>query len=107
MTNSSKGHPEYPPHSYYQLNYKHTRTDDTFYNPLTLPGEDPIPDPNFVKYYGRGRRRLTKITKTETVVECMQKVKVGHVHVYCPMEAFDFRVSVNCEFPCESTRDVS
>jgi hypothetical protein len=33
----------------------------------------------------------------------MQKVKIGHVHVYCPMEAFDFRVSVNCEFPCESS----
>jgi hypothetical protein len=31
----------------------------------------------------------------------MQKVKIGNVHVYSPMEAFDYRVSVNCEFPCE------
>jgi len=101
MTNNPSGHPEHPPHSYHQVVPSHTWTDDTFYPPLILPGQDPIPDPNFVRHFGRGRRRLSKNSKTNEVIECMQKVKIGNVHVYCPLEAFDFRVSVNCEFLCE------
>lgn len=103
MTTDRSGHPFHPPHSYYPIQTSHTRTDDTFYPPLVLPGQDPIPDPEFVRFFGRGKRRLSKKQETNEVLECMQKVKVGHVHVLCPMEAFDFRVSVNCEFPCESS----
>lgn len=98
------GHPSYPPHSYHRLEYSHTHTEDTSFPASSAPGQNSIPVPqsmDFIQRHGYGKRRLSRKSGSGEVVECLQKVKVGNLHVYCPMEAFDFRISVNCEFPCE------
>jgi hypothetical protein len=115
MSAQPGGHPTHPPHSYHRLNYSHTRTTDYSYPASAAPGKNSIPQPLFTSRFGFGKRRVSKSAgparggqpAEEKVVDCIQKVKIGHLHVYCPLESFDFRISVNCEFPCEYTASLS
>ncbi|KAF8879086.1 CYTH-like domain-containing protein [Gymnopilus junonius] len=66
----------------------------------TCPG---IPDVRFESNMSvggdRDKIRVTRDTNTGVVVECMRKVRLGDLNVYCPKREADWRVSVNLEIP--------
>ena len=44
---------------------------------------------------------MTRDTNTGQLVECVRKVRLGDLNVYCPKREADWRVSVNLEIPSE------
>ncbi|ODN96580.1 hypothetical protein L198_04296 [Cryptococcus wingfieldii CBS 7118] len=50
---------------------------------------------------GGGKVRVSRDMKTGDVVESVRKRRVGDCNVYCPGSAYDLRISVNVEEPCE------
>ncbi|KZT60327.1 mRNA triphosphatase CET1 [Calocera cornea HHB12733] len=67
------------------INYDHTRAIDEFYS---------IQSDEF-----KVRLRVSKDEKTGKVVESVRKSRMGDMNVYCPKWGFDYRISVNREFP--------
>jgi polynucleotide 5'-triphosphatase len=49
--------------------------------------------------HDRDRIRVTREEKTNEVIECTRKVRLGDLNVYSPKRAADWRVSVNLEIP--------
>jgi len=47
----------------------------------------------------REKVRVTRNEKTNQVVECVRKVRLGDLNIYSPKRAADWRVSVNVELP--------
>ncbi|KAF8799031.1 mRNA triphosphatase CET1 [Phlegmacium glaucopus] len=68
------------------LDYNHRYLIDTFYSP---EGND------------RDKIRVTRDEKTNTVLECMRKLRLGNLNIYSPKRAADWRVSVNLEVPMQ------
>jgi len=64
------------------LNYSHRYLVDSFYSP---DGND------------RDKIRVTRDEKTNDILECMRKVRLGNLDIYSPKRAADWRVSVNLE----------
>jgi mRNA capping enzyme, beta chain len=50
----------------------------------------------------RDKIRVTRDEKTNAVIECMRKVRLGNLDVYSPRQAADWRISVNLEVPGSS-----
>ncbi|WWD00125.1 hypothetical protein V866_007033 [Kwoniella sp. B9012] len=48
-----------------------------------------------------GKVRVSRSRETGEVVEVVKKRRVADMNVYCPGAAFDWRISVNVEEPCE------
>lgn len=72
-----------PPTTSSALEYKHHHLVDTFY-----PSEG-----------SRDRIRVTRDEKTGSVKECIRKMRLGDLEVYCPKQMADWRISVNLEVP--------
>lgn len=73
------------------MHHTHQYLKDTFF-PL---------DPNS----GSGDRekiRVTRDEKTNTVTECIHKIRLGDLNIYSPKQKADWRVSVSLEIPSES-----
>ena len=69
------------------ISYEHLRLVDNFFEPDG----------------GREKIRVTRDEKTGDVRECMRKVRLGDLNVYCPKRLVDWRVSVNLEIPGTSS----
>ncbi|KAI0036546.1 mRNA capping enzyme [Vararia minispora EC-137] len=48
---------------------------------------------------GADKVRVTRDERTGDVHECMRKVRLGNLDIFCPKRAVDWRVSVNVEVP--------
>jgi len=73
-----------PSQSSTPLDYHHLYLVDSFYQ---AEGND------------REKVRVTRNEKTNQVVECVRKVRLGDLNIYSPKRAADWRVSVNVELP--------
>ncbi|KAK7690256.1 hypothetical protein QCA50_006911 [Cerrena zonata] len=71
-----------PGHAGSPLQYAHLRLVDTFY-----------PSDN------RDKVRVTRDETTSEVKECMKKIRLGSLDIYCPKRNADWRISVNLEVP--------
>lgn len=67
------------------IGYTHLYLQDSFY---------PAPEGT-----DRDKIRVTRDEKTNTVIECMRKIRLGDLNVYSPKREADWRVSVNLEVP--------
>ncbi|PPQ83794.1 hypothetical protein CVT26_004525, partial [Gymnopilus dilepis] len=80
---TSSSHPSSP------ISYEHLYLTDSFY-----------PAPEGGGGGGKGDKvRVTRDTNTGQLVECVRKVRLGDLNVYCPKREADWRVSVNLEIP--------
>jgi polynucleotide 5'-triphosphatase len=43
--------------------------------------------------------RVTRDERTGEVKECVKKIRLGDLNIYCPKRVADWRVSVNVEVP--------
>ncbi|KAF5360375.1 hypothetical protein D9756_004919 [Leucocoprinus leucothites] len=77
-----------PSHPASPLKYTHQLLKDSFY-PL---------DPNSSNS-DRDKIRVTKDEKTNQMVECIHKIRLGDLNIYSPKHHGDWRVSVNVEVP--------
>jgi len=71
------------PHPTTPLEYKHLHLIDTFY-----------PSDN-----SRDKIRVTREEKTGVVTQCIRKIRLGDLEIYCPKRMADWRISVNLEVP--------
>ncbi|KAL9711223.1 mRNA-capping enzyme subunit beta [Leucoagaricus gongylophorus] len=78
-----------PPYPASPLQYRHQLFKDSFY-PL---------DPNSPN--DRDKIRLTKDEKSNQIVECIQKIRLGDLNIFSPKHHADWRVSVNVEIQSE------
>jgi hypothetical protein len=83
------------------MKYVHTKERDTFHE--LPPSQYALFPPSlkevFLSGRGKPRVRVTTDTKTEKVLHSIVKTRVADLNVYCPTSLFDFRISVNIEFP--------
>jgi len=82
LLNRLKHESSMPSHVGSPLNYSHRYLVDSFYSP---DGND------------RDKIRVTRDEKTNDILECMRKVRLGNLDIYSPKRAADWRVSVNLE----------
>ena len=73
-----------PSHVGSPLNYSHRYLVDSFYS---ADSSD------------RDKIRVTRDEKTNDILECMRKVRLGNLDIYSPKRAADWRISVNLEVP--------
>ncbi|TCD70742.1 mRNA-capping enzyme subunit beta [Steccherinum ochraceum] len=85
ILNNLKTFSAQPGHTSAPLEYTHLHLVDTFYQPDSTRDKDKV--------------RVTRDEKSGTVLECMQKVRLGNLDVYSPKRAADWRISVNMEIP--------
>lgn len=82
------------------IDYKHTKAVDTFYE---LPKEEMLSLPYPVQEVLREqpghklRLRVTRELKTKAVIAKIIKARIADLHVFSPLTAFDWRVSVSLE----------
>jgi len=69
------------------LDYTHLYLVDSFY-----PNPDPSSGPD-------GKIRVTRDERTGEVKECVKKIRLGDLNIYCPKSLADWRISVNVEVP--------
>ena len=72
------------------LDYTHLYLVDSFY-----PSSDPSSGPD-------DKIRVTRDEKTGEVKECVKKIRLGDLNIYCPKRVADWRISVNVEIPGDS-----
>jgi polynucleotide 5'-triphosphatase len=72
------------------LDYTHLYLVDSFY-----PNPDPSSGPD-------GKIRVTRDERTGEVKECVKKIRLGDLNIYCPKSLADWRISVNVEVPGDS-----
>ena len=72
------------------VNYTHLFLIDSFYQSSDPPSasDDKI--------------RVTRDEKTGEVKECVKKIRLGDLNIYCPKRIADWRISVNVEIPGDS-----
>ncbi|XAO25318.1 mRNA-capping enzyme subunit beta [Cryptococcus bacillisporus CA1280] len=51
--------------------------------------------------HGHGKVRVSRDMDSGQVVQAVEKRRIADMNVYCPGMAYDFRISVNTETPCE------
>ncbi|KAF8158042.1 CYTH-like domain-containing protein [Crassisporium funariophilum] len=76
-----------PTHAGSPLSYKHLHLIDNFFPSDPSSSND------------KGKIRVTRDEKTNVVLECMRKIRLGDLNIYSPKQAADWRVSVNLEVP--------
>jgi len=69
------------------LDYTHRYLVDSFY-----PSQDPPSGPD-------DKIRVTRDERTGEVKECVKKIRLGDLNIYCPKRVADWRISVNVEIP--------
>jgi len=69
------------------LNYTHLYLVDSFY-----PSPDSSSGPD-------DKIRVTRDERTGEVKECVKKIRLGDLNIYCPKRVADWRISVNIEIP--------
>lgn len=69
------------------LDYTHLYLVDSFY-----PSPDPSSGPD-------DKIRVTRDERTGEVKECVKKIRLGDLNIYCPKRVADWRISVNVEIP--------
>ena len=72
------------------LDYTHLFLVDSFY-----PSSDPSSGPD-------EKIRVTRDERTGEVKECVKKIRLGDLNIYCPKRVADWRISVNVEIPGDS-----
>jgi len=76
-----------PPTVLTPLDYTHRYLVDSFY-----PSPDPSSGPD-------DKIRVTRDERTGEVKECVKKIRLGDLNIYCPKRVADWRISVNVEIP--------
>lgn len=66
------------------MKYQHIRVNDSFHR-----------DPD-----GGEKIRVSRDQKSNQVVECIRKTRLGNLDIYSPKHKVDWRVSVNVEQHC-------
>ncbi|KAF8964321.1 CYTH-like domain-containing protein [Flammula alnicola] len=84
LLNGLKTASSQPSHIGSPLDYSHLYLTDAFY---ASDGND------------RDKIRVTRDDKASVVLECMRKIRLGDLNIYCPKREADWRVSVNLEVP--------
>lgn len=56
---------------------------------------------SFLQTPDNEKLRVTRDQKTDKVVECIKKIRLGNLDVYSPKHNVDWRVSVNVEQHCK------
>lgn len=84
-------------HTTTPVEYSHLYLIDTFYADISN-------DPNLTngdrRLRGGDKIRVTRDEKTNTVVQCVKKIRLGDLNIYSPKRSADWRISVNLEVPC-------
>lgn len=78
-----------PPTVATPLNYAHLYLVDSFYSDTD----------NNTGYGHSDKIRVTRDEKSGTVTECVRKIRLGDLNVYCPKRVADWRISVSIEIP--------
>jgi polynucleotide 5'-triphosphatase len=74
-----------PPQPSFEISYVHRYLVDSFFASSSSQEKEKI--------------RVTRDEKTGTVLECMQKIRLGDLNIYSPKRSADWRISVNLEVP--------
>jgi polynucleotide 5'-triphosphatase len=97
LLNNLKTSSDSPSHPTSPVEYSHLYLIDTFYADTS---NDPSLTNGDRRLRGGDKIRVTRDEKTNTVVQCVKKIRLGDLNIYSPKRSADWRISVNLEVPC-------